>query len=550
MLTLNILRDQPKNQLTLNVIISNDLMRPISHKKRIDKYTLEIFIQRATEIHGNNYDYSQITSEDIQGIKCLIPVTCRICGYFWKPSISNHIHSKRKCPSCMKQAPWTLERFLQQANVIHGNKYDYSQITIDHIKGYRSKLPITCKQCGYFWNPTIDTHIYKKSDCPDCVGHAPWTLERVIRKGNIIHNNNCDYSMIESGDINGYESRLRVRCKVCNYYWNPSIASHLTQKHGCPNCANQIPWTLERVLQRVLEIHQDKYDYSQVQPDHIKNAKSKFIVKCNGCQYVWNPSINNHIHKSTGCPNCSKQRPWTFERFLQQANEIHEYKYDYSQIKAHDILTNKSRISISCNECQYFWTPTVNGHINAKYGCPNCAKNAPWTLKRFIKRANQIHNEAFDYSQIKFQDIQGSESNVPIRCCQCNYTWNPSINSHINMESGCPNCNHSRRFSKAQISWIENIIKVDNIVVQYALSPGGEHNIKGVGRVDGFCQASNTVYEYHGNYWHGNPNIFLQNDPHPHIKGKTYGDLYQKTILRDQKIKDLGYNLIVKWETE
>jgi len=71
-----------------------------------------------------------------------------------------------------------------------------------------------------------------------------------------------------------------------------------------------------------------------------------------------------------------------------------------------------------------------------------------------------------------------------------------------------------------------------------------------IGRVDGFCKETNTVYEFHGDFWHGNPNRYPPDEEHPMIRGKTYEDLYEKTLLRDQKIRDLGYNLVVKWETD
>ena len=51
-------------------------------------------------------------------------------------------------------------------------------------------------------------------------------------------------------------------------------------------------------------------------------------------------------------------------------------------------------------------------------------------------------------------------------------------------------------------------------------------------------------------YWHGNPTKYRQDQIHPNYKPLTYGDLYRKTLQRDQKIRDLGYNLVTKWETE
>lgn len=67
-----------------------------------------------------------------------------------------------------KRAKWTLEAFLQESKIIHGNKYDYSFVTHDHIKGYTSLIPVKCVTCESIWEPSINHHINHKSGCPEC----------------------------------------------------------------------------------------------------------------------------------------------------------------------------------------------------------------------------------------------------------------------------------------------------------------------------------------------------------------------------------------------
>ena len=68
-------------------------------------------------------------------------------------------------------------------------------------------------------------------------------------------------------------------------------------------------------------------------------------------------------------------------------------------------------------------------------------------------------------------------------------------------------------------------------------------------RADGFCKENNTIYEFHGDFWHGNPNIYKDNDINI-ITKCTYKELYDKTLIRENKIKELGYNLITIWEND
>jgi len=58
-----------------------------------------------------------------------------------------------------------------------------------------------------------------------------------------------------------------------------------------------------------------------------------------------------------------------------------------------------------------------------------------------------------------------------------------------------------------------------------------------------------TMVNNHGDFWHGNPKIYLEKDKND-VCNKTMGYLYKKTLEREQKIKELGYNLEVMWESD
>jgi len=99
--------------------------------------------------------------------------------------------------------------------------------------------------------------------------------------------------------------------------------------------------------------------------------------------------------------------------------------------------------------------------------------------------------------------------------------------------------------------WLKSIEVSENIKIQYIDFDRGisEYYIKGIGKVDGYCHETKTVYEFHGDFWHGNPSLFDPNDINK-VTGTTFDQLYQNTIHRENKIRELGYNLIVKWQTD
>lgn len=135
--------------------------------------------------------------------------------------------------------------------------------------------------------------------------------------------------------------------------------------------------------------------------------------------------------------------------------------------------------------------------------------------------------------------------------CSVNHThrWQTQVCHRTSKnQNGCPHCTISRGYSKLQIAWLDKIMLEENIKIQYALTPEGEFKIPKIGSVDGYCHETFTVYEFHGDFWHGNPLRYDPNDINPVCK-TPFKELYRKTIKREDKIRMLGYRLIVQWET-
>ena len=100
--------------------------------------------------------------------------------------------------------------------------------------------------------------------------------------------------------------------------------------------------------------------------------------------------------------------------------------------------------------------------------------------------------------------------------------------------------------SAVSIAWLDFISKKNNIKIQHALD-GGEKVINNKIKVDGFCESTNTVYEFQGCFWHGCPDCYKPEV----INNKNQcdmGTLYNKTQDKNNKITTAGYNLIEMWE--
>ena len=110
----------------------------------------------------------------------------------------------------------------------------------------------------------------------------------------------------------------------------------------------------------------------------------------------------------------------------------------------------------------------------------------------------------------------------------------------------------SSGWSRKGIDWLQSISAKEKIDIKHALN-GGEYAFSlgrgKMARVDGFCKETNTVYEFYGDYYHGNPKKYGADEYNKTCK-KTHGELYEKTMKREQAIKSLGFNFVCIWECD
>ena len=106
-------------------------------------------------------------------------------------------------------------------------------------------------------------------------------------------------------------------------------------------------------------------------------------------------------------------------------------------------------------------------------------------------------------------------------------------------------------YSKMSIMWLNYMSKNKNFTIQHALN-GGEKKFKiddKTYKVDGFCEETNTVYEFYGCFWHGCPNCYKPNI----INSKNQmdmGTLNDQTIEKRENIKSAGYNHVSIYECQ
>ncbi len=193
---------------------------------------------------------------------------------------------------------------------------------------------------------------------------------------------------------------------------------------------SNIPLTTEQVINKANLIHNNKYDYSLADYKN-NNTKIKIICPIHG---VFEQRPNDHL-KGHGCPICNGNNKISILKIIENANKIHNNKYDYSLLD--EYINQKSKIKIICPIHGVF-LQQIGNHLNGK-GCKFCANNIKKTNKQFIDKANEIHNNTYDYSLSNYID---AKTNINIICKKHGSFW-ISPNNHL-AGHGCSRCNESK----------------------------------------------------------------------------------------------------------
>jgi hypothetical protein len=262
----------------------------------------------------------------------------------------------------------TTENFIQQARIIHGDRYDYSTSV---YKNNHTNVKIICPLHGVFWQSPA-SHLRLKQGCPVCSRIRVSSKIRKQKKQFIedaikVHHEKYDYSKVEY--VNTHV-KIEIICKKHGSF-TQKPCNHL-HGQGCPRCGikqSHITQTLsfDSFLQRAKEMHGEFYEYIK---DEYKGSNNKTSIICPK-HGVFTQSVHNHL-LGQGCPLCgvekrTKSCSCSLEDFIEKAILVHGETYDYSCV---NYINNHSKINIGCKTHGLF-KQTPASHLIGQ-GCPRC----------------------------------------------------------------------------------------------------------------------------------------------------------------------------------
>lgn len=180
------------------------------------------FIEKARMMHGDKYDYSAVAYINA---KTKVRIGRPIHGMF-EQTPDKHLHCVNACPVCAGNRLDTLESFIEKAERVHGNRYDYSEVKYVNSK---TAVRIICKTHGVFMQDPCN-HLSGKG-CPVCARNQRGSTDDFVQRVRTIHGMRYEYTHV---DYQGNRVPVEIICRQHGSFMQRPY-SHLSGS-GCPVC--------------------------------------------------------------------------------------------------------------------------------------------------------------------------------------------------------------------------------------------------------------------------------------------------------------------------
>lgn len=275
-----------------------------------------------------------------------------------------------------------------------------------------------------------------------------------------------------------------------------------------------------------------QFDYSVTNYEHCR-VKVSVMCPVHGI-FLQRPDsfMAGNTCQKCGRASSAEKHLLTYSGFVERSRKIFGNKYTYSET---EFDGSGGQTTISCPFHGAF-KKKVMDHINRKRGCSKCANRVRKTTEEYIQEARKVHgDDNYDYSLVNYTNNKGKIEIV----CPNHGSFMQIAKSHLKGHD-CPKCAISFSTSKGEQRWLdEHNVAKRNVGVRC-----GRSKIN----VDGFDPDTNIVYLYHGDFWHGNPKYYVASDLNRRAR-KTFGELYERTLTTEQRLRDAGYQIISIWES-
>ncbi len=275
-------------------------------------------------------------------------------------------------------------------------------------------------------------------------------LQKYPEKINAIWDVNKNYPITPEMVTAKSNKRLNWICpNNSKHMWEAPVSS-ISAGYGCRRCAKKYQYTTEEWIEKALEAHNGKYDYSKV---IYVNSDTKVIITCpiHG-DFSQNPS--EHL-AGKGCSWCAGQGGFHPLNRLSVARPDLALEWDYDHPGNKGLTPDDVVINDSINE--YWWKcnngkphsyhAKISARISRNLGCAVChgKQISSDTCLAFLRP--DLLEEWHSSNVIKPTEVSiGSEQRVVWKCKNPDHpAYESSVISRVKSKYGCRYCSGDKK---------------------------------------------------------------------------------------------------------
>ena len=356
------------------------------------KLTTEEFIERAIIVHGDKYGYDDV---EYTGRLYKVKIFCKDHKVYFEQVAKEHLLG-RGCKMCLWESISSNDNeFVEKANKIHKNLYDYSNVKYVNAK---TKVEIICKEHGSFFQ--IPNSHLRGAGCPHCnklnnVNRNAIKFSDFVKRAINVHGYKYEYE--EDTFING-ETKMSIFCPTHNVRFQQTPTGHLVGKSGCRLCstekfiASNTKSTEDFIKQAKIK-HKNKYSYEKTV---YKNSKTSLIVTCNiHGDFEILPST--HLSGS-GCRKCSIENKVIVVKEEDKVKNTRSDLLNYFTSEEYSSMYRYSKkiIESKCPLCGFTEKLPMLRLVSRLHPCKRCSSGGVITEKLFLNILDLV-GESYSY---------------------------------------------------------------------------------------------------------------------------------------------------------
>lgn len=311
--------------------------------------------------------------------------------------------------------------------------------------------------------------------------------------------------LIPENFISGSGQYVYWKCR--NYHIYGCTIHDRFRSSGCPYCSNKKPHSQNNILITHPELIKEWSSFNEIKPTDISRCSMKKIIwRCNNNHYYEaSPNTRTYDH---GCGYCWGRKSYSqtnlvniAENYISEWSNLNSMEDGYHHLKPENFGKGSHQEIIWRCKYGHYSLGAIHDRLN-DHGCGYCSgRNVCWDNCAENTHSKLIKEWNFDLNDGTLQNYVAGSRYRAHWICEFGHKWQTSISERAYHKTDCPNC--AKSISSGETEWLDILdVPIRNNTIK----------IFRTSKVDGLSKDKKIVYEFHGDYWHGNPNIYNHNE--------------------------------------